>query len=423
MKISVFGLGRVGAVSAAALASLGHTITAVDPNAERRRLVAWGRAPFVEPGLDELLSSAVAKGTLTVEDSAAKALGAAGISLVCVGTPRGPDGAFDAHTLACVSEEIGAALVPGHIVVIRSTVLPGTVRDVVIPTLERASGLRAGFDFNVAVAPEFLREGTAIEDFFTPSQIVIGADESACAASVAALLRGVSGPLSITSIEVAEMVKYASNTWHGLKIAFANEIGSCCRDLAIDAGEVMRIFAEDRKLNLSAQYLLPGFAFGGPCLSKDIEAFAWRGRQRGLALPLISSILPSNAQRIEERLELILRTGKRAVSLLGLSYKVGTDEFRSSPYLELCHRLAAQGLDLRVFDPLLSRQPRSSFSVLGIPAGLVADTLDEALAHGELIVVGAPHHDFVDIRRRLTASQSFIDLAAGTLEAPPILGH
>jgi GDP-mannose 6-dehydrogenase len=321
MKISVFGLGRVGAVSAAALASLGHTITAVDPNAERRRLVAGGRAPFVEPGLDELLSSAVAKGTLTVEDSAAKALGAAGISLVCVGTPRGPDGAFDAHTLACVSEEIGAALVPDHIVVVRSTVLPGTVRDVVIPTLERASGLLAGFDFNVAVAPEFLREGSAIEDFFAPPQIVIGADESACAASVAALFRGVSGPLSITSIEVAEMVKYVSNTWHGLKIAFANEVGSCCRNRAIDASEVMRIFAEDRKLNLSAQYLTPGFAFGGPCLSKDIEAFAWRGRQRGLALPLISSILASNAQRIEERLELILGTGKRAVSLLGLSYK------------------------------------------------------------------------------------------------------
>ena len=198
MKISVFGLGHVGAVSAAALASLGHSIAAVDPNAERRRLVAAGRAPFVEPELDELLSDAVAMGTLTVEDSAAKALGAAAISLVCVGTPRGPDGAFDAQTLARVSEEIGAALGRDHIVVTRSTVLPGTVRDIVIPTLERASGLRVGFDFNVAVAPEFLREGTAIEDFFAPPQIVIGADEPVAPAHVAALFRGVGGPLSIT---------------------------------------------------------------------------------------------------------------------------------------------------------------------------------------------------------------------------------
>jgi GDP-mannose 6-dehydrogenase len=415
MKISVFGLGRVGAVSAACLASLGHSVTGLDPKAETRRLVAIGRSPFVEPGLQRLLSAGVAKGTLAVSDNVREALGATALSLVCVGTPIGVGGAFDAQPLASVSEAIGAGLVAGHTVVIRSTALPGTARDVVIPTLEKASGLRAGVDFSVAVAPEFLREGTAIEDFFAPPQTVIGADNPDVASRVASLFEGVDGPLSITTIELAEMVKYVSNTWHGLKIAFANEIGSYCRSLAIDEAEVMRIFAEDQKLNLSKRYLRPGFAFGGPCLIKDIEAFTWRARELGLALPLVFSILPSNDSRIEESLELILRTGKRAISVLGLSYKVETDDIRSSPYLELCHRLIANGRDLRIFDPLL-RQSRHFPSAQAIPDSLVVNTLEEALMHGDLIVIGTPHQAFVDIRRRLKTTQSLIDLARGTLE-------
>ena len=398
MKISIFGLGHVGAVSAACLASLGHSVTGLDTEAKTRNLVALGRSPIVEPGLEDLLHDAVSKGRLAVSDDAKQAVRATEFSLICVGTPRGIDGAFDAEALRSVSQAIGTGIARGgHTVVIRSTVLPGTARDVVIPILERASGMRAGVDFAVAVAPEFLREGTAIEDFFAPPQIVVGADNRDVASRVAALFRGVEGPLSMTSIEAAETVKYVSNAWHGLKVAFANEIGAFCRSLAIDGAEVMRIFAEDRKLNLSARYLIPGFAFGGPCLAKDIDALTRRAGELGLALPVLSSILSSNEGRIEERLELILRTGKRAISFLGLSYKAETDDLRSSPYLELCRRLVAHGCDLRVFDPLLTRSPPAGGTGDDFPrapplaAAHLVNTLDEALRHGDLIVIGTHH--------------------------------
>jgi GDP-mannose 6-dehydrogenase len=267
-----------------------------------------------------------------------------------------------------------------------------------------------------------LREGTAVEDFLAPAQIVIGARGAEVAARVASLFRGVEGPLSLTSIEAAEMAKCASNIWHGLKIAFANEIGSYCRSHAIDPAEVMQIFMQDRKLNLSDQYLQPGFAFGGPCLVKDIEAFMNSARQRDLALPVIASILPSNRRRIEDRADLILRTGKRAIGFLGLGYKPDTDDMRSSPYLDLCCRLIGHGCDLRIFDPFLSRSALSGdiaeeLSAAGVPArARIVDSLDEALMHGDLIVVGTPHQAFADIRRRLTSGQSLIDLACGALE-------
>ncbi len=363
MRISVFGLGRAGAVSAACLASLGHTVIGLDPDAHLRRLIGEGRSPAVEPGLDELLHDAVTSRMLAIGDDPLDAVRTTDLTLVCVGTPADVRGAFDVESLRRACETIGTALPRGHIVVVRSTVLPGTVRDVAIPALETMSGLRVDEDFDVAVAPEFLREGTAVADFFAPSQIVIGARRAEAAMRVASLFQSTKGPLSLTSIEAAEMAKYASNIWHGLKVAFANEIGSYCRRLAIDEMEVMRVFVEDRKLNISERYLRPGFAFGGPCLAKDIAAFLHAAEDRGLALPVISSILPSNDKVIDDRLELILRTGKRAIGFAGLSYKPETDDLRSSPYVELCRRLLVNGCDLRVFDPF--RAPAASSGKLG----------------------------------------------------------
>jgi GDP-mannose 6-dehydrogenase len=281
--------------------------------------------------------------------------------------------------------------------------------------------MRCGADFDVAAAPEFLREGTAVEDFLAPPLVVVGAEKQDVAKRVASLFRGVDGPLSIASIEEAEMVKYASNAWHGLKIAFANEIGAYCRRLKIDETEVMRIFVEDRKLNLSARYLTPGFAFGGPCLPKDIEALTHRAREIGVALPVVSSILPSNEGRIEEQLQTILRTGKRAIGVLGVSNKAESNDLRASPYLELCRRLLARGCDLRIFDPFVAQSSlagdASAYLAEALPlATHIVDTLEEVLRHGDLIVVGTHHRALHDIRRRLRPDQSVLDLARGFVE-------
>ncbi len=414
MKVSIFGLGHAGAVSAACLASLGHSVTGLDTDANVRRLIGEGRSPTAESGLGDLLRDAVSKGRLAISDDPDAAVRATELSLVCVGTPAGADGALDVESLVRVSQTIGAALVRGHTVVVRSTMLPGTMRSVVVPILEKSSGLRANLDFDVAVAPEFLREGTAVEDFFAPAQIVVGARDAAVAARVGSLFHGAEGPLSLTSIEAAEMAKYASNIWHGLKIAFANEIGGYCQSLAIDPAEVMRIFTQDRKLNLSERYLQPGFAFGGPCLMKDIEAFMHSARQLGLALPVMASILPSNQRRIDDRTDLILRTGKRAIGFLGLGYKPDTDDIRSSPYLDVCRRLIDHGRDLRIFDPYLSSSAWRENALAFMPDTAIVASLDEALAHGDLIVIGTPHEVFADVRSRLSPGQSLIDLALGT---------
>jgi GDP-mannose 6-dehydrogenase len=418
MKVSIFGLGHVGAVSAGCLASLGHSIVGVDVDSAKVRALGQGRSAVAEPGLDGLLDEAIAAGRLRTTVDAGDAVQATELSLLCVGTPAGPAGEVDLRQLVAASRDIGAALrrkSGRHTVVIRSTVLPGTVRGTVAPLIEAASGRPAGSGFGLAAVPEFLRRGSAVDDFFNPSQIVIGVDGEATAAEIVPLFRALNGPLSVGTIEAAEMVKYVSNAWHGLKVAFANEVGALCQALAIDGGAVMDLFASDTKLNLSASYLRPGFAFGGPCLPKDIAALVHRAGALSLDLPLTASILPANERRIARAVDRVLASGRRRVSLLGLAFKAETGDLDGSPFLALALRLIESGLDLRVFDPLVD--------FAGVVRGAAADddgarlvsrvavaSVGEALAHGEAVVLGTRHRAFADLRGRLKPAQLLIDL-------------
>jgi len=313
MRISVFGLGYVGSVSAAAFAADGHQVVGIDVNDDKVRAINDGRSPIVEPGLADLLREGVDAGRLRATSSAAEAVHHSDVSLVCVGTPSQRNGSLDLTFLTRVCQQIGAALrdKPSyHVVVIRSTVLPGTTHAHLIPALEAASGKRYGEGFGVCVNPEFLREGTALSDFRQPPLTLIGHNHAADAAPARALYERIPAPLYSTSIRVAEMVKYASNVWHAVKIVFANEIGNLCKRMEIDSHEVMDIFCTDAKLNVSPYYLKPGFAFGGSCLPKDIRALQYRGKEMDLELPLINSLLGSNRLQVQQAIDRIVDTGR-----------------------------------------------------------------------------------------------------------------
>src|SRR5262245_53986332 len=297
MKVSIFGLGYVGSVSAASLAADGHEVVGVDVNADKVAAVNAGRSPIVEPGLDELLGLGVSEGRLRATTDTADAIQSSEVSLLCVGTPSRKNGSLDLTYLERVSEQIGTALRDKssyHVVVVRSTVLPGTTHSMVIPALERTSGKKYGDGFGVSVNPEFLREGTALRDFRKPPLTLVGHNHAADASGTIALYQAIDAPLVSTSIRVAEMIKYTSNTWHALKVCFANEIGTLCKRLEIDSHDVMDVFCRDDKLNLSAYYLKPGFAFGGSCLPKDVRALQYRAKEVDVDRPVISSLMPSN---------------------------------------------------------------------------------------------------------------------------------
>jgi GDP-mannose 6-dehydrogenase len=323
MRVSVFGLGYVGSVSAASFAADGHDVVGVDVNPSKVESINDGRSPIVEPGLDALIDESRRAGRLRATTSTAEAVQETELSLVCVGTPSRRNGSLDLTYLERVCEQIGEALREKHayhVVVVRSTVLPGTTHGVVIPALERRSGLRYGEGFGVSVNPEFLREGTALRDFREPPLTLVGHNHAADAAGTTALYRGIEAPLVTTSIRVAEMMKYTSNAWHALKVCFANEIGNLCKRLEVDSHEVMSIFCRDDKLNLSPYYLKPGFAFGGSCLPKDVRALQYRAKEVDLDLPVIGSILGSNRLQIDHALDLVTQSGSKKVGLLGFSF-------------------------------------------------------------------------------------------------------
>ncbi len=419
MKISVFGLGYVGAVSAGCLAALGHEVIGVDPVATKVDLTNKAQPPVIEKDLDRLFAEAVRSGRLRATTDSREAVAATDCSLVCVGTPSKANGDLDLTHVSTVSRQIGAALRfknSRHTVVIRSTVLPGTLRNVVIPLLEETSGTKAGAGFGVGNNPEFLREGTAVADFYHPPKTIVGASDEATADRIASLYAGIDAPLIRASLEAGEMVKYSDNVWHALKVAFANEIGSLCKAMAIDSHAVMDIFCQDTKLNLSPQYLRPGFAFGGSCLPKDVRALTYRARVLDLDLPVMNAILVSNARQVARGLDAILAAGKRKVSFLGMSFKAGTDDMRESPMLELIERLIGKGLDIRIFDRNVSLAKLTGanrdYLLKTVPhvSSLLVDTLDEALAHGEAIVVGNADPEFLTIAPRLDERQKLIDL-------------
>lgn len=419
MRISVFGLGYVGAVSSACLAAGGHQVIGVDKNATKVDLINRGASPIIETGVDEIIRSASQSGNLQATSDAARAVRESELSLVCVGTPSEVNGSLKLDFVRKVCEEIGAALRTlerYHVVVIRSTILPGTMRSVVIPTLEQQSGKQAGADFGVCFNPEFLREGTAVNDYYHPPKTVIGELEARAGDRLMQLYEDLDAPVFRTSLDVAEMVKYVDNTWHALKVGFANEIGAISKALSIDSFEVMDIFCRDTKLNLSPYYLRPGYAFGGSCLPKDVRALTYRARTLDVDTPLLNAILPSNEAHIRRGIDLVLRTGQRKVGVLGFSFKAGTDDLRESPVVELIERLIGKGFDLQVYDRNVNLAKLTGanrdYILNHIPhiAKLMRETMEEVLDHADVIVIGNGAAEFTQVPNMLRAGQKVIDL-------------
>lgn len=417
--VSVFGLGYVGCVSAACLAREGHTVVGVDVSRGKVDMVNAGMATIVEHGITELVGEMVQAGRLSATTDVAAAVARTEISLVCVGTPSQSNGGLDLGYVERVAAEIGAALrakAGWHVVVIRSTVLPGTTSSVVTPILERESGKRAGVDFGVSMNPEFLREGTSIKDFDDPPFTVIGAEDERTAASVAALYQGIHSPVRVVPLAVAEMVKYACNSFHGLKVAFGNEIGSICKALQVDSHEVMRIFCEDTKLNIAPTYLRPGFAFGGSCLPKDLRALAYRARQLDVHTPVLAATLASNEEQITRAYEMVRATGLRKVGVLGLAFKAGTDDLRESPIVALVERMIGKGLQLAIYDGHVSQAnligANRDYIEKEIPHiwSLMRDSVREVVEFGDVVVIGNGTPEFRGIQPQLRDGQLVVDL-------------
>jgi GDP-mannose 6-dehydrogenase len=418
VKISVFGLGYVGAVSAGCLASQGHTVIGVDPVPAKVELINSGKSPIVEDEIGEIISSAVSLGRLKATHDSERAIQDTEISFVCVGTPSQPNGNLDLRYIRRICEQIGGALkkkVERHIVVIRSTILPGTMRKVVIPTLEEFSGKTAGRDFGVSSNPEFLREGSAVKDFHCPPKTVIGQLDETSGDLLAALYTNISAPLIRTDLQTAEMIKYVDNCWHALKIGFANEIGNLCKSFDIDAHEVMRIFCEDRKLNISTAYLKPGFAFGGSCLPKDLRALSYQAKIHDLQLPILGSILPSNELQIARGLQMIIEQENLRVGVLGFSFKAGTDDLRESPVIEVIERLIGKGYDLRIYDKNVNIAKlvgaNRDFILNRIPhiSKLMVNSAQAVLEHAATIVIGNSDPEFRDLVKTARDDQRIVD--------------
>jgi len=405
MRISVFGLGYVGSVSAACLAERGHEVVGVDVNPTKVELLSRGQAPVVEERIGELTAEVVASGALRATTDVAEAIKNTEISLICVGTPSAANGSLSTMYLERVAAEIGvvlAGLDRWHTVVFRSTMLPGTCTDLLIPILEKESGKTAGVEFGVAVNPEFLREGSSVKDFFDPPKTVIGELDPRSADAVAAMYEGLPGETFRVPIAVAEMAKYADNCFHGLKIAFANELGAISRALGVDSHKMIEVFLADRKLNISPAYLKPGFAFGGSCLPKDLRGLVYAARRADVAVPLLSHVLPSNEEHLKRAIELITATGRRKVGLFGLSFKPGTDDLRESPLVELAERLLGKGYDLKIYDSnvALSRLVGANREYIEgrLPhlSDLLTNDVNEVFEHAEVCVVGSTEQVVVD---------------------------
>jgi GDP-mannose 6-dehydrogenase len=431
MNVSVFGLGYVGSVSAASFASDGHNVVGVDVNPDKVAALNSGRSPIVEEGLEAQIASATAAGSLRATTNTREAIHATDLSLICVGTPSRRNGSLDLTYLERVSAEIGAAIrdkASYHVVVVRSTVLPGTTHDIVIPALERTSGKKYGVGFGVTVNPEFLREGTALRDFRNPPLTLVGHNYRSDAEPTAALYSKVNAPLLTTSIRTAEMVKYASNTWHALKVCFANEVGNLCKRLDVDSHEVMDIFCRDEKLNLSSYYLKPGFAFGGSCLPKDVRAVQYRAKEVDLDMPVIQSILRSNALQIQHAIDQILETGKKRVGLLGFSFKAGTDDLRESPLVILAEALLGKGYDLSIYDRNVSIArlvgANKDYINKQIPhlSSLLAESIDTVLDRSDVIVVGNAAPEFAAALARTRADHVIIDLVRLNVDRSKVAG-
>ncbi len=418
MRLSVFGLGYVGCVSAACFAREGHEVIGVDVSRTKVDLTNSGRAPIVEEGINELTNEMVASKRLRATDDVREAIKHSEVSLVCVGTPSQSNGSLDLTYVVRVCEQIGECLKEKserHTIVIRSTMLPGTIEGTVVPTLEKFSGKKAGQDFGVCINPEFLREGTSIKDFYAPPFTLIGADDDRTAKSAAKLYEKIDAPLHVISVRAAEMVKYACNCFHGLKVAFANEIGNIAKELKIDSHDVMRVFCEDTKLNLSPYYLKPGFAFGGSCLPKDLRALAYKAKDLDVQTPVLAAVLQSNRLQIERAIEMVLQTGKKRIGVLGFAFKAGTDDLRESPMVTLIETLIGKGMSLAIYDRDVSLArlfgANKQYIEREIPhiAQLMRESIADVLAASEVLVIGNKAAEFTAIEEQAT-NHIIIDL-------------
>ena len=397
MKISIFGLGYVGSVSAACLARDGHEVTGVDLNPQKLELLRSGKAPIVEEGIQELTRAAVQSGRLKVTDDTMAAVSQTELSFICVGTPSSTNGSQDLTAVVRVAEAIGAALARKssfHTVVLRSTVTPGTALDLVRPALEAGSGKRSGTDFGLCFQPEFLREGSSIRDYDHPPFTVAGGDAPDSIEALRKLFGHLPCDFIATDIRTAEALKLVCNAFHALKITFANEVGRIARALEVDGRQLMSLVCRDTRLNISAAYLKPGFAFGGSCLPKDLRALTYLGRERDVATPVLSSILPSNQVHIELIVERVLAEKRRKIGLLGLSFKPGTDDLRESPLVALAERLLGKGMQLTIYDADVSLSrligANKQYIEETIPhlGELLTTSADAAIKGAEIVIVG-----------------------------------
>ena len=419
MRVSIFGLGYVGAVSAGCIARDGHEVIGVDSNQAKVALINQGTAPIIEQDIGEMIAAGVSSGRLRATVDVNEAVQGSDLSLICVGTPSQSNGNLDLSYVRRVCEQIGAALAKKddfHVVVARSTMLPGSMRNVVIPTLEAASGKEAGVGFGVCNNPEFLREGTAVWDYYNPPKTVIGENDEKSGEILLALYREMVAPLVRTDVETAEMVKYADNNWHALKVAFANEIGNLSKALGLDGHKVMEIFCADTKLNLSPYYMKPGFAFGGSCLPKDVRALTYKAKSLDLDLPVLNAIMPSNRRQIERGMEMIVATGKRKIGILGFAFKAGTDDMRESPLVEVIEALLGKGYELMLYDRNVSLAALTGanrdYILNHVPhiSRLMVDNMARVLDFADVLVIGNGAKEFAEVPAGARAEQTVIDL-------------
>ena len=418
-NISVFGLGYVGVVLSACLAENGHRVTGIDVSPVKVDIINRGRSPIIEEGMNELVARNINTGRLIAKSDAEDGICDSDISFICVGTPSEANGNIDLSHVRNVCEQIGRALAVKttyHVVVVRSTMLPGSTEEVVIPTLEKSSGKQAGRDFGVCFNPEFLREGSSIADFYNPPFTIIGSSDQKAAQIAASVYSMLSAPCFQVEIKVAEMVKYVNNAFHALKVSFANEIGNICKQQSIDSHAVMDIFCQDTKLNLSPYYLKPGFAFGGSCLPKDLRALLYHSNRHDLKTPVLQAILPSNDWQIDRAYQVIKSTGRKKVGVLGFSFKDGTDDLRESPIVELIETLIGKGYQVKVYDRNVSlanlHGANRTYIEREIPhiSSLMTDTMESILESSDIVVIGNKSPEFSDVLTRLREGQTVIDL-------------
>jgi GDP-mannose 6-dehydrogenase len=419
MRVIVWGLGYVGTVSAACLAELGHEVIGIEPNSSKVEMLKAGQSPVKEPGLDRLVSETVAAGRLRAASEGISQVGWADVSLICVGTPSDPDGSLTLTHLNNVAADIGTGLRNTsryHVVALRSTVFPGTARNVLGKLLEKQSQREMGRDFGLVMNPEFMRETNAVDDFYKPSYTVVGELDSRSGDMIEELYRPIQSRVCRVSLEEAEILKLCNNAFHAVKIGFANEIGRLCDKVAIDSHVVMGLVCSDNKLNISPAYLKPGFAFGGSCLPKDIRSLTFHARRLGVELPIIDGILPSNRIQMEEARVKILHSGAQRVGILGLSFKPDTDDLRESPMIGLIRELWQDGLNIVVHDPdvCLENMLGSNREYLQrqLPQihQILRERLEDVIDNSDLIVVAQKRPDFTARLQQLDGRMAILDL-------------